>query len=70
MILLVNLESFRSKALQFLGLPSKTYPVKVNNTMIFETEPTFDVFKNYFSTLADNLLKNSQPLSTNILFTL
>ena len=31
--------------------------VKVKNTTIFETKSTLDIFKNYYSTLADNLLK-------------
>ena len=50
------------KALKFLGLPSKTSvckitALKVNNTTSFQTNPTLDVFKNHYSTLAENLLK-------------
>ena len=53
------------KALKSLGLPSKisvcgTTALKVKNTTSFETKPKLedvqDVFKNYYSTLADNLL--------------
>ena len=45
-----------------LALPSKTSvcgatALKVKNTTSFETKSTLDVFKNYYSTLADNLLK-------------
>ena len=50
------------KALKSLGLPSKTSvcettALKVKNTTSFGTKSTLDVFKNYYSTLADNLLK-------------
>ena len=50
------------KALKSLGLPSitsvcGTTALKVKNTTSFETKSTLDVFKNYYSTLADNLLK-------------
>ena len=50
------------KALKSLGLPSKTSvcgttALKVKNTTSFETKSTLDVFKNYYSTLAKNLLK-------------
>ena len=50
------------KALKSLGLPSKTSvcgttTLKVKNTASFETKSTLDVLKNYYSTLADNLLK-------------
>ena len=50
------------KALKSLGSPSKTSvyettALKVKNTTSFETKSTLDVFKNYYSTLADNLLK-------------
>ena len=50
------------KALKSPGLPSKTsvcgtIALKVKNTTSFETISTLDVFKNYYSTLADNLLK-------------
>ena len=49
------------KALKSVGLPSKTLgcginALKVKNT-IFETKSTLEVFENYCSTLADNLLK-------------
>ena len=50
------------KALKSLGLLSKT-PVsgttafKVKNATTFKTKSTLDVFKNYYSTLAENLLK-------------
>ena len=51
------------KALKSLGLPSKTSfcrttALKEKNTTSFETKSTLDVFNNYYSTLADNLLKN------------
>ena len=50
------------KALKSLGLPSKTSvcgttALKVKNATSFETKSTLDVFKNYYSTLAENLLK-------------
>ena len=50
------------KALKSLCLPSKTSvcettALKVKNTTSFETNSTLDVFKNYYSTLADNLLR-------------
>ena len=50
------------KALKSLGLPSKTSvyettALKVKNTTSFETKSTLDVFNDYYSTLADNLLK-------------
>ena len=50
------------KALESLGLPSKTSvcrttPLKVKNTTSFETKSTLDIFKNYYSTLVDKLLK-------------
>ena len=51
------------KALKPLSLPSKTSvcgttAVKVKNTTSFGTKSTLDVFKNYYSTLGDNFLKN------------
>ena len=50
------------KALESLGLPIKTSvcrttALKVKNTTSFETKSTLDIFNNYYSTLADNLLK-------------
>ena len=36
-------------------------PVKVNNTMKFNTKSKLKVFKNHFSTLVDNLLKKKLP---------
>ena len=50
------------KALKSLGLLSKTSACRttalnVKNTTSFETKSALDVFKNYYSTLADNLLK-------------
>ena len=69
MILLVNLKSFG----RLKGLPSKTVcgttALKIKNTTNFETKST-DVFKNYYSTLADNLLKKLPTLPTDILLTL
>ena len=58
------------KALKSLGLPSKTSvcgttALKVKNTTSFETKSTLDVLKNYYSTLADNLLKKL-PTPPNI----
>ena len=63
------------KALKSLGLPSKTSvcgttALKVKNTTSFETKSTLDVFKNYYSTLAVNLLKKLPTLLTDILLTL
>ena len=50
------------KALKSLGLPSKTSvcgttALNVKNTTSLETKSTLGVFKNYYSTLAYNLLK-------------
>ena len=50
------------KDLKSLGLPSKTSvcrttALKVKNTASFETKSTLGIFKNYYSTLAENLLK-------------
>ena len=50
------------EGLKSLGLPSKisvcgTNALKVNNTVSFKTKSTLEVFRNYYSTLADNLLK-------------
>ena len=61
------------KALKFLRLPSKmsvcgTTVLKVKNTTSFETKSTLDVFKNYCSTLADNLLKKLSTLSNRYTF--
>ena len=36
-------------------------PVKVNNTMKFNTKSKLKVFKNHFCTLVDNLLKKKLP---------
>ena len=42
----------------------ETNVLKVNYTMSFKTKSTLDVFKNYCSTLADNLFKkNPTPTS-------
>ena len=53
------------KALKSLDLLNKTSVwgtsvLKVNNTMSFETKSILDVFKNYYSNLADSLLKKLQ----------
>ena len=66
MILLVKVKSF--ERLKFLGLPNKTSvgratALKVNNTMNFETKSTLDVFKNYYSTLAEKNPKPSQQIN-------
>ena len=58
------------KALKSLGLPSKTSicgttALKVKNAMSFETKPKLEVCKNYYSTLAENLLKKL-PIPPNI----
>ena len=50
------------EGLKSLGLPSKTSfgrttTLKAKNTTNFETKSTLDVFKNYYSTLADKFLK-------------
>ena len=50
------------KALKSLGLSSKTSvcgttTLNVKNTKSFETKSTLYVFKNHYSTLADNILK-------------
>ena len=70
------------KALKYLGSPSKTSvcgttTLKVKNTASIDTKSTLDVFKNYYSTLPDNLLKKlptppnpSQYNITDILFKL
>ena len=47
---------------KIVGLPSKTSvygttALKVKSTTSFEAKSTLDVFKNYYSTLAENLLK-------------
>ena len=63
MILLVNLKSFG----RLKGLPSKT---SVCGTTALKIKNTTDVFKNYYSTLADNLLKKLPTLPTDILLTL
>ena len=59
-----------SKALKSLGLPCKTSvcgttALKAKNTASFETKSTLDIFKNCYSTLADNLLKKL-PTPSNI----
>ena len=60
------------KALKSLSLPSKTSvygaALKVKNTTSFETKSTLDVFKNYHSTLADNLLKKFSILPNKYTF--
>ena len=58
------------KALISLGLPSKTSicgttALKVKNATSFETISKLEVFKNYYSTLAENLLKKL-PIPPNI----
>ena len=50
------------KAPKSLGLPSKTsvcwtIVLKIKSTTSFKTKSTLDVFKNYYSNLADNILK-------------
>ena len=50
------------KALKSIVLPSETSicganAPKVNKTTSFENKSTLDVFKNYYSTLNDNVLK-------------
>ena len=61
------------KALKSLGLPSKTSvcgttALKVKNATSFETKSTLDVFKNYYSTLAENLLKKTPNTFQQIYF--
>ena len=61
------------KALKSLVLPSKTSvcgttALKVKNTTSFETKSTLDVFKNYYSTLADDFLKKKPNSSQQIYF--
>ena len=63
------------KALKSIGLPSNTSvwgttALKVKNTTSCEAKSILDVFKSYYSTLADNLLKRLLPLPTDILLTL
>ena len=58
------------KALKSLGFPSKTSicgttALKVKNAASFETKSKLEVFKNYYSTLAENLLKKL-PIPLNI----
>ena len=60
------------KAPKSLGLPSetsvsRTTAIKVKNIRPFETKSVLDVFKNYYSTLDENLLKK---LPIDILFEL
>ena len=50
-------EIFRKSWLSSETSVCETTALKVKNTTSFETKPTLDVFKNYNSTLADNLLK-------------
>ena len=45
-----------------------TTALKVKNTTSFETKSTLDVFKNYYSTLADNLLKKLSTPSNRYTF--
>ena len=61
------------KVLKPLGLPSETSvcgtnALKVKNATSFETKSTLDVFKNYFSTLAENLLKKLPSRSNRYTF--
>ena len=63
------------KALKSLGVPNKisvcrTNALKVNGTMNFETESALSFYKDYYSTIADNLLKKLPHLPTYILLTL
>ena len=62
MILLVNLKSFgRLCKTSICG----TTALKIKNATSFETKSKLDVFKNYCSTLAENLLKKL-PITPNI----
>ena len=45
-----------------------TTALKVKNTASFETKLTLDVFKNYYSTLANNLLKKLPAPSNKYTF--
>ena len=61
------------KALKSLELPNKilfceTNALKVSNIIRFETKSTLDVFKNCFSSLAANLLKNLPTPPSNYTF--
>ena len=52
------------KVLKSLVLPSRTpicrtTTLKLKNATSFETKSTLEVFRNYYSTLADNLLKKT-----------
>ena len=63
------------KVLKSLVLPSKTSvcgtnAIKVNNTKSFETKSTLDIFKSYYSTLAENLREKTPNLSQYIYFLL
>ena len=63
------------KGLKSIGLSSKTSfcgttALKVKNSTSFETKLTLDVFKNYYSTLADNLLKKLPTPPNRILLAL
>ena len=60
------------KALKSIVLPSETSicganAPKVKKTTSFEIKPTLDVFKNYYSTLNDNVFQRKKVLrSTNV----
>ena len=61
------------KALKSLGLPSETSvcgttALKVKNTKSFKIKSTLDVFKSYYSTLADNILKKLPTPSNRYTF--
>ena len=57
------------KALKNLGLPSKKSPstnicLSKDNTTIFTDKENTNIFKKFYSTLADNLVKNLPPASS------
>ena len=61
------------KALKSLGLPSKTSvcgttALKVKNVTSFETKSTLDVFKNYYSTLAEKSFEKTPNPSQHVYF--
>ena len=64
-----------SKALKSLGLPNKisscaVNALKISNTVEHDANAVLEGFKNYYSTLAENLVKMLPKHPTNTLLTL
>ena len=69
MNLLGNLKIY-GMALKFLGLPNKissseVSALKINNTVEHDDNSVLEVFKNYYLTLAENLVNNLLKVSNN-----